>query len=229
MSHRSATDRWDLVATARAEIDITVKTRGGRGRRPGIDLHCVRRLDPEDVTVLDGIPITTVARTLVDLGDVAPARIVERALERAYMLRLLAPGALEDALSRSNGRRTGTLRRLLEEQRPSTLTRNDLEECFLAICRSAGLPDPEVNAKLLGYEPDFLWRDRRLIVEADGFGPHSTKRAFEHDRRRDTDLLLAGFQVCRFTHDQITTTPGETAARLTQLWHATDRRAASNQ
>jgi very-short-patch-repair endonuclease len=222
-SHRSAADQWGIRPSARAGIDVTVPTRGGRVRRRGIDLHRVRRLNPADVTELDGIPITTVARTLVDLADMAPARIVERALEQSYVHRLLAPGALEDALSRSNGRRTGTLRRLIEEQRTSTITRNDLEERFLAICRSAGLPDPEVNAKLLGYEPDFLWRDRRLIVEADGFGTHSTKHAFEHDRRKDTDLFLAGFHVTRFTHDQITKAPKDTATRLTQLWNAAGR------
>jgi very-short-patch-repair endonuclease len=82
---------------------------------------------------------------------------------------------------------------------------------------------------LLGYEPDFLWRDRRLIVEADGFGPHSTKTAFEHDRRRDTDLFLAGFHVTRFTHDQVTKAPRDTAVRLTQLWNATTRPDAPTQ
>jgi very-short-patch-repair endonuclease len=121
------------------------------------------------------------------------------------------------------------VRRLIAEQRPSTITRSELEERFLAICRRADLPDPEVNARLLGYEVDFLWRDRRLIVEADGYGPHSTKRAFESDRRKDTDLSLEGYNVMRFTHDQITKAPRDTATRLTQLWHRTNPPAARTQ
>jgi predicted transcriptional regulator of viral defense system len=105
LSHRSAADDWGILATARRVIDVTVVTRGGRAKRPGIDLHCVRRLDPRDVTVRDGIPITTVPRTLVDLCSVVPPRMVERALEQAYVLRLIEPGAIEDALSRAAGRK----------------------------------------------------------------------------------------------------------------------------
>jgi hypothetical protein len=84
---------------------VTVATRGGRPRRSGIDLHCVRHLDVRDVTKLVGIPITAPARTLVDLCAVVPARKIEKAFEQAHVLRLIVPGAIEAALARSVGRR----------------------------------------------------------------------------------------------------------------------------
>ena len=80
---------------------MTVAARGSGAKQPGIDLHCVRRLDPRDVTALGGIPITTVARTLVDLCAVVPPRMVEKALEQSYVLQLIAPGAIEEALEPS--------------------------------------------------------------------------------------------------------------------------------
>jgi very-short-patch-repair endonuclease len=219
LSHRTAAAQWAMLPTARAAVDVTVEATGGRARRRGIDLHVVRCLDPRDVTALDGLPITTPARTIVDLAT-GPSRQAERALEQAYVQRLLAPGALEDALGRANGRPTALLRGLMEARRPATITRNDLEEAFLAIARAAGLPDPEVNAPLHGYEADFLWRDQRLVIEADGYGAHHTKRAFEHDRQRDIDLQLHGYNVRRFTHDQIVHTPEDTGRRLRLLYDA---------
>ena len=85
---------------------------------------------------------------------------------------------------------------------------------MLVISRAVDLPDPEVNARVPRYEADLLWRDKRLIVETDGFGAHRSKRAFEHDRRRDVDLALAGYAVHRFTHDQVMREPEETGRRL---------------
>jgi very-short-patch-repair endonuclease len=215
---RSAAGQWGILATSRRTIDVTVATRGGRPKRRGIDLHCVRRLDERDVTRLDGIPVTTVARTLVDLCSVVPDRMIERALEQSYVLRLIAPGSIEDALERAVGRRTAALRRLLAAQRSSpTLTRSDLEEAFLALCRRGGLPDPEVNVHLHGYEVDFLWREQRRVVEVDGYAFHSMRGAFERDRRKDVDLELAGFPVTRFTHDQVIYDPDETLRRTVRL------------
>ena len=218
LSRRSAAHNWGLLSSARAEIDVTVAARGTRPKRPGIDLHCVRRLDPEDVTELDGIPITTVARTLVDLCAVVPDRQVERALDQAYVLRLLAPDALEDALRRSCGRRTAPLRRLLAaERRAATITRSELEERFLALVRRAGLREPQVNARLHGYEVDFLWRAERRVIEVDGHAFHSTPQALTRDRLKDSDLELAGFRVTRFTAQQVLHEPEDTVRRTRRV------------
>jgi hypothetical protein len=220
LSQRSAAAHWGLLPTAQAAVDVTAPGRGERARRKGIRLHLVRRLDPRDVTTRDGIPITTAARTIVDLAATGPPRQAERALEQAFVQLLLAPGALEAALSRANGRPTGVLRGFLEARRPPKITRNDLEEAMLAISRSVGLPDPEVNEPLHGYEADFLWRDKALVIETDGYGAHHTKRAFEDDRKRDIDLELKGYNVRRFTHDQVVYEPVETGRRLRLLYDA---------
>jgi predicted transcriptional regulator of viral defense system len=183
LSYRSAAAHWEILQTSAEQVDVTVATRGTRAQRGGIRLHCSRRLDPEDVTERDGIRTTTVARTLVDLAAVVNDRQLEKALEQAYVLRLLAPGAVEDALERATGRKTRALRRLLAaERRTSTITRSELEERFLALVRLGDLPDPEVNARVHGYEVDFLWRARRRVIEVDGHAFHSTRQAATRDR-----------------------------------------------
>jgi very-short-patch-repair endonuclease len=218
LSHRSAADLWGLLSTARAPVEVTVAGRTGRAKRPGIDLHCSRWLDPEDVTEVQGIPTTTVARTLVDLCAVVRDRKVEKALDQARVLRLLEPGALEDAIARAHGRRTRALRRLLaDEQRTAAFTRSELEERFLALVRRGGLPEPEVNARLHGYEVDFLWRQQGRVIELDGYAFHSAQSAFERDRRKDIDLELAGFPVTRFTRKQVVFEAGDTLQRTRQL------------
>ncbi len=220
LSHRSAADRWGILATARAGIDVTVVARGTRAKQSGIDLHCVRRLDQRDVTTLGGIPITTVPRTLLDLCAVVTPRMVEKALEQSYVLQLVAPGTIEETLERAPGRKTAALRKLLaKERRTPTLTRSELEEAFLALCRRGGLPDPEVNVQLHGYEVDFLWRKQKRVVEVDGYAFHSMRGAFERDRRKDVDLELAGFPVTRFTHDQVVYEAEDTLRRTQRLVH----------
>jgi very-short-patch-repair endonuclease len=220
LSHRSAADRWGILRTNRPAIEVTVSARGTRAKQPNIDLHCVRNLDARDVTILGGIPITTVARTLVDLCAVVPLRQIEKALEQSYVLRLIAPGSIEEALGRARGRKTRALKTLLAtEKRGPTLTRSELEEAFLALCRRGGLPDPEVNVQLHGYEVDFLWREQRRVIEVDGYAFHSVRGAFKRDRRKDVDLELAGFPVTRFTHHQVLYEPDETLRRTQRLVH----------
>jgi very-short-patch-repair endonuclease len=218
LSHISAAYHWELLASSPGRVDVTVPTRGGRVQRPGIHLHCVRRLDPEDVTIKDGIPITTVARTLIDLNAAVPDRQLEKALEQAYIRRLLPAGALQDALERGRGRKTGALRRLMAaEHRIATVTRSELEERFLALIRSSELPDPEVNVRLCGYEVDFLWRAQRRVIEVDGHAYHSTRQAASRDRRKDNDLEMAGFRVTRFTSDQVMHDPQDTLMRARRV------------
>ena len=225
LSHRTATARWELLPNTRTVIDVTVPGTGTRAKRPGIHLHCCRRLDPADVTVKAGIPITTVARTLVDLNAVVPDRLLEKALERAYIRRLLPVGAIEDALERANGRKTRALRLLIAaENRTATVTRSELEERFLALLRSAELPEPEVNAWLCGYEVDFLWRSQRRVIEVDGHAYHSTRQATTRDRKKDNDLDSAGYRVTRFTADQILHDPEDTLARARRVLVSSDRR-----
>jgi predicted transcriptional regulator of viral defense system len=223
LSHRAAADHLGIRNTSRARIDVTAPGARGRSRR-GIDAHESASLAPDDVAVTRDIPCTTVARTLLDLAEVVDRRAVERAIERAEQLRLFDLRAVERALDRANGR-TGAsvVRRLLAraDWRP-TLTREELEERFVALCRGAGVPQPEVNAWLPlgsgeGMEVDFLWRAERLIAETDGWETHGTRRAFERDRLRDQELALAGFRVVRFTWRQVEDDPDRVATTLRKL------------
>jgi hypothetical protein len=132
--------------------------------------------------------VTTPARTLVDLADVAPRRTLERAIDQAEYLRLDCTG-----LAPRHGRRgTGVLSSVLAVHRPgSTRTRSDLDELFLALCDEYQLPRRGERLRR-GYECDFVWREQRVIVETDGGAAHGTRRARERDPLRDGDLMIAG-------------------------------------
>ena len=214
---RSASAHWELLSIAPGAIDIVVPGSGARARRAGIRLHRARRLDAVDVTSHRGVPITSVARTLVDFCATGSAREIERAYEQALIRRLVTLNAVVEALERAPGRKTKALRRLVAtERRTRTITRSELEERFLALARRGGLPEPEVNARIVGYEVDFLWREQRRIIEVDGYAYHSTRQATTRDRRKDDDLEAAGYRVTRFTADQILHDPGDTLARATR-------------
>jgi very-short-patch-repair endonuclease len=220
LSHRSAAALWDLRPATRPTIDVTApRTRVGR---PGVDLHLSRCLESHHRTEHKRIPTTTIARTLVDLAAVLETTGIERTWHRAEMLDLLDVQAVQDALSHGRGRRgAGLVRSLLAEDGADGITRSELEERFLTLCREADLPRPAVNTRIVAngttYEVDFLWRAHHLIAETDGWGPHHTRAAFESDRRRDADLLVAGLRVVRFTWRQITREPGAVAATLRAL------------
>jgi very-short-patch-repair endonuclease len=151
----------------------------------------------------------------VDLADTATDRELERATHEAITRRLLNARRLRAELDGYRGRRgVGRLKKLLEDNGPSTVTRSEAEERFLALVRSAGLPAPEVNVLVHGHEVDFLWREQGLVVEVDGFQFHSTREAFERDRRRDAELQSAGLRVLRVTWRQIVGAPYATLTNL---------------
>jgi very-short-patch-repair endonuclease/predicted transcriptional regulator of viral defense system len=220
LSHRSAAALWDLRQTDRALIDVTAPTR--RSRR-GIDVHGSRTLQPADVTTVNGIPCTTVARTLLDLAEVVDRRGLERAYERAEILRMLDTRAVQEVLDRAAGRRGAAMLQSIlgDNSLGDAITRSELEERFLAICKSSRLPRPRVNAYIDlyggGVEVDFLWRRERLIVETDGHASHGTRAAFERDRARDRRLTIAGWRVVRFTWRQVVRERDEVASTLALL------------
>jgi hypothetical protein len=229
LSYRSAAALHGIRPDNRAKADVTVPSRSARSR-PGIDVHASMTLTEADVTKIDGIPCTTLARTLLDLAEVVDERAVERAVNQADVLRIFDLRAVEDALSRASGRRGApVLKRVLSEYEGPTLTDRELEERFLALCRSASVPRPAVNEWItldggIAYKADFLWRAERLIVETDGWGSHGTRKAFENDRRRDRRLSVAGLTVVRFTWRDVDREPEEVTETLASLWEARTRR-----
>ncbi len=223
LSHRCAAILHDLGLYTRAPIDVSAPGSRGRGRN-GIRVHSAATLTAGDVSAIDNIPVTTLARTLLDIAGQSTRREVERAVDRAEQRRLLDMTLIDDVLARADGRRGATLLHsvLREHKVGSTLTRSELEEAFLQICRHAGLPPDHVNAWIAfphagGAEADFLWRARRLVVEVDGRDVHTTRRAFESDRRRDQRLATLGYRVVRFTWRQVTFEPDQVAATLRAL------------
>jgi predicted transcriptional regulator of viral defense system len=222
-SHRTVAALLDLRIRPRPWIDVTVPGSTAR-RRDGFRIHSGATLTAADVTVIDNIPCTTLARTLLDVAEDATRREVERACDQADTQRLLDMRAIDAVLARADGRRGASLLRsvLAEHRVGTTLTRSELEERFLAIARDVGLPPDAVNFWIGfvegdGAEADFIWHRQRLIVEVDGRDVHTTRRAFETDRRRDQRLMLLGFRVVRFTWRQVVFDERHVAATLRGL------------
>ena len=182
VSHQSAATLWRLLPPSNGPIHVTLPGDGGRGRRAGIAIHRSPSLIAAVTTRRTGIAVTKPARTLRDLHRTVPRPVFRAAVRKALDLRLISSEDLRD---------------------PDDLTRSELERAFLALCRRHRLPHPEVNARVGPYEVDFLWADRGLVVETDGFRHHGDRAAFERERARDALLQSRGFQVLRFTHRQV--------------------------
>ena len=184
LSHGSAAALWNLLPASKGIVDITVPGTGGRRKRRGIHLHRSPLLTPVVTTLRNGIAVTTPVRTLVDLRRVVPADAIRRAVRQAEVLGLEIGG--------NDG---------------ADATRSELEHAFLRLCRRHRLPTPEINVRLGPFLVDFLWRQRSLIVEVDGYRFHRGRLAFEDDRARDVDLKLRGYEVVRFTYRQVVDEP----------------------
>jgi very-short-patch-repair endonuclease len=206
LSHRSAGALWGLLRhPGRPEVTAPRKR-----SHPGVILHR-SKLTEADVTVHYGIPVTSPARTLLDLADVLDPASLTRAVHEARLRHLLSLDDLATQLK--PGRTTRTLRRLVD--RPTAPTRSAFEDAFVAFCDRHRLPRPEINALVVGYEVDALWRPQHLIAELDGREYHEVP--FERDREKDADLLAAGYRVIRVTWERLTERPAKEAARFRAL------------
>jgi predicted transcriptional regulator of viral defense system len=223
LSHRSAAYLWGLVDSWEAPIDVTAPNR--RGRSPeGVAAHKDGSLQPIDKTTVHGIPCTTVARTILDFAGVEPEWKVRKAVAEAEVLQILDKAKLRALLKRSRRRRgVARLRLILDTIHPQTKrTRSELERLFLGMCTKGSVPEPEVNVWLSApngkrYQADFLWRDQRLIVEADSRRFHDTDTAFVEDRKRQQQLELAGWRVSRCTWEEVEREPGRLAITVKGL------------
>jgi very-short-patch-repair endonuclease len=169
----------------------------------GIRRHRARSLAARDTTNHEGIPITSVARTVLDFAATVRPDRLERALAQAERLQLYDHTAILDVIERTNGHRGRTPLKRATDHEPK-LTRSEAEARFLHLARETGLSEPLTNFTLSApdhprLEVDFYWPTHRLIVEIDGWQTHRTRAAFEADRRRDAALQAAGQRVLRFT------------------------------
>ena len=215
ISYRSAAAAWRMLPARPGPLEVSVI---GRRPRPRTDIviHRVAALDPRDVREIDGVPVTSPARTAVDLAHAREPRL-DVALAEAQVLRLVTRRELEAAMARAtDARGLPELRRRLDAGNDAP-TRTELERSMLRLVADAGLPRPLVNARVGRFEVDFLWRDERVIVETDGWVAHRHRGAFERDRARDAELQAAGYLVVRFTWRQITETRLLVATRIAQV------------
>jgi predicted transcriptional regulator of viral defense system len=223
LSHRSAAYLWGLIDKWEEPLDVTAPNR--RGRSPdGVAAHRDGSVQPIDKTTLYGVPCTGVARTLLDFAAVAPDWEVRKAVAQAEILRILDKAKLRALLKRSRRRRgVARLRLILDTIHPQTKrTRSELERLFLEMCAKRPVPDPEVNVWLSApngrrYQADFLWREKKLIIEADSRRFHDTDSSFVSDRKRQQQLELAGWRVSRCTWEEVEHEPRRLALTIQGL------------
>lgn len=212
LSHTTAAARWGLLRPE-AAIEVTAP----RTLRPhaGIAVHRTRRLDPADRDTIDGVPVTSLHRTLVDLADTLPDRRLAEAIHESEVRRLFDLEALTAAQSRVPGRRgRHRLSRACADYTPPPVTRSPAEVRFHEFLAEAGIPAPAANATRAGYELDCFWPGASLNVEVDGAATHKTTEAFYADRRRDRALRREGIAVVRVTNHDLTTGRADLARDL---------------
>ena len=219
LSHRSAAALRSLRPTAISYVEVLVPTE--RGNIAGVRPYLCRRLLAQDRDEVDGIPCTSVALTLLNLGAVLPRRAVERACDETEVQELFDLAALDDVLERFRGARGTATLRAVRDDHPigTTRTRHELEERALALFGRHGIPRPAVNVTVstpsgIPFEVVFLWRRERLVLETDGMRFHSTRRQIERDRRKEAELVRAGYRVVRMTWRQIEREPRTVARTL---------------
>jgi uncharacterized protein DUF559 len=217
LSHRSAGQLWGLVP--RSAIAPEVTRPGRAGGRPRLVAH-EGSLMADEVVRVRGIPVTSVPRTIFDLAGMGSVkeREVERAWNEMEVRESRSRLSVPDLIARYPGRPGTVLLARLAGSEPVGISRNELEEAFLALIDRFGLPRPRMNAHLAVrdrfYEVDCLWEERKVAIELDGGGAHGTTKAFHEDRERDRILTAERWTTARITWHQIKETPDEVASDL---------------
>jgi hypothetical protein len=219
LSHRSAAALWGILGPHAGPIHVSVRRRCG-GRRPGIRVYGRPSLQPGEIFVREGIPVTDPTRTLLDVATELRPRELERAVNEADKHDLIDPESLRRALDDHVGEPGVRPLRVLLHRDTFVLSDSDLEILFHPIAAAAGLPLAKTKAVVDGFEVDFFWPELGLVVETDGLRYHRTPSAQARDRIRDQTHVAAGLTSLRFTHHQIRYEP----AYVAEILHRTARR-----
>jgi predicted transcriptional regulator of viral defense system len=204
----AAAERHGVRESNAAKWDVILPQRSLWRPQAGIRAHASATLRPEDVAVVDGVPVTTLARTVVDLAARHPARMVEKVLDELVVQQRYDHAALTTMLERPYLRGRTELRAILAAHEPgSTVTRSMLEERFLALCTAHALPRPRMNAWVEGVNVDAWWPGTPVAAELDSRRFHTDPKTFERDREKGSELVAAGIVLLRFTWRQLVDRP----------------------
>jgi Transcriptional regulator, AbiEi antitoxin len=216
LSHWSAAWLWGLLPNQPVPIHVTTPI--PRRARPGLRIHRSRTFAGEDGAVREAIPLTSVARTALDLAARIGPRGIDRLLQRGEELRLFDLPDFESVLARNRGHRGAVpLRRAITLYKPPPFSRSELELRFLDLLADAGLPKPATGYNEVGYELDVYWPELRFAVELDVFETHGSRRSFEQDRLRQEELKLAGIEMIRLTGPRLDREPRRVLDRVGRL------------
>jgi hypothetical protein len=220
LSHATAAAAWGVYKRWQAPFHVTAQT---VHTRSGIVIHRAA-LTRRDKTVQLGLPVTSPARTILDIAPRLPDRALARAVNDLRRPGHLHLADLADVLARFP-RSSGARRLLPFVERATGPTRSEFEDVFFAFCERFGLPEPLLNVRVNGHEVDAYFPEHRLIVELDGWDFHSSRQSFIGDRDRDTDMLVVGLETVRITWERLRDAPEREARRLHAIL-ARRRRAA---
>lgn len=225
LSHGSAAELLGLWDKRQGPLDVIAPSQSGR-KIQNVRWHNVRRPLAGEIEARNGIPCTTVPRTLVDMAGRTGSASLRRLVEQAAVLRELDVREVDRILARGRRRGAPNLRAVLEVWRTDDergpLLRSPLEAKLLPLLLESDVPPPECNVKLRidGGRPveiDLLWRDQRLAIEADGEETHGTRAAFQADRRRAQHLVAVGYRVAGVTWRQVEDEPSAVVARIKRM------------
>jgi hypothetical protein len=216
LSARAAAALYGCIEWMERDIEVSVPGRAAP-RRPGIHGHTTESFDARDVARHKGIPVTSPARTLVDLAAVLPEKQLRSAVRRAQSLRLVHIRQILETLDRLGPRRGSRKLRKIIATGPAP-TRSELEDVILDLILGAGFAHPEVNEPLFIQSrrviPDFRYAEQRLCIEADSRQWHENEIARADDAERQALLEAHGERVLRITWDQAVRRRSQTIARL---------------
>lgn len=208
----SAAAWWGVAPSPAPEVHVIAHRDGPRSRER-LHVHRSRTLVAADIVRHRGLPVTTPLRTIVDLAAAGAPRL-ERTVSAAHAAGLITPAALAAEVLARAGHEGVPLLRGLTAVEARGFTRSENERRMRALCRRARLPQPRTNATVCGWEVDFFWADARLVVEIDALVTHGARAQFERDRRKQADLVAAGYPVLRFTDVALVDAPLAVIAAL---------------
>jgi Transcriptional regulator, AbiEi antitoxin len=215
LSHVSAAWLWGILRQRSGVIHVTTPTR--RHAKAYLRLHHAALIG-DDRAIREGIPVTALPRTLLDLASLLSANRLQRIIERSEELQILDLRPIDALLVRAGGHPgAGRLRRALALYRAPPFTRSGLERRFVELVKEAGLPTPSTGFNIAGHELDVYWKRERFVVELDVYSTHGSREAFERDRVRQEELKLIGIEMIRITGPRLDREPQTVIERVVAL------------